>query len=1102
MNEKLHKALGIFLEAMRPFVVGVLQRNFPSEQWEGVFFARLSPDKQRTWNQGVAQLRETGGSTIGLIDYNNLNSFALSFKEQLQREVGNRDNVNSFINCLGELKTVRNTCQHFQPVDADDEERAFSNMKRVARMLEMGELYDEIDSIVRVQPRPAVVSQPVAETAQTTSFVDNVAFVDNDGPLVAWFNNVKPQFDIRNNVLDESIFAANLGEVANGTGPEVYSNYALFFEKTFITDGLRDIANRVVKALNGEESENRVISLQTGFGGGKTHSLISLFHIVKNAARIADLEACQGLFHNGVRPNFDAARVAVFTNNTVDVAQGHAIESDGIIINTLWGEIAYQLGGIEAYRKIEENDKQRIAPTAPLLKEILANSVPSLILIDELADYCSKANSKRVGASTLYNQTLSFIQTLTETVATTPKCVLIATLPASATEVATSAIGQEILDSLHHRVVRVGTNIKPVDDEEIFEVVRRRLFEYVIDESAIDAVANKYKKMYYDRRTDLPDNVGTAFYANKIKKSYPFHPELIDMFRLRWGSDHRFQRTRGVLRLLASIVQDLWRRRANLAGSQALIHSSDLMLENLSTITGTITNLMGSNWESVMHADVMGTSSNSYKIDNEEPGSRMSQYHLTQGIATTLLMSSIGTHNKGLTIKELKLCVLRPSSFNHNDVNGALSKLEQVAHYLYASNMGERKFWFESKANINILINQAKNEITPAERNVEIINRLNSACSGINKVKVLVNPSNDVPEQKLLTMVIFSPDVAIPNDNSVSSSIKRKVEEIALKKGSSDRIYRNTIFYLACSEMGRAELFTKLQDYLACVKIENEYSSQLERDQKDEIAARKRIATREVDNALLHAFNKVLKHQAMGGIEVYELKEYASDFATQINSNLIKELQDEEWLLSRIGRNILNKNNLLPTEDNPIKVVDIYNAFLRFDDKPMIVGASAVSETMIKFCVDGFYNVGVKDGSNYSRIYVREQIPFFDVTDESYWLLDKNVLPAPTPAPGMPVPNPGTPTPTPGRETPEENPVPSPTSVTYQSVTISGRVPMENWSQIFSSFIQTMRNNNLQIEVKIKAKNNPMNPLTDNSAIIKSVKESASQLGLTFETEE
>ena len=114
------------------------------------------------------------------------------------------------------------------------------------------------------------------------------------------------------------------------------------------------------------------------------------------------------------------------------------------------------------------------------------------------------------------------------------------------------------------------------------------------------------------------------------------------MFRLRWGSDSRFQRTRGVLRLLASIVQDQWKNRKNATGSQALIHTTDVNLEHLGSLTGTITTLMGSQWETVMLADVYGASSNARKIDSQDPESNIGHYHLAQGIATTLLMASVG----------------------------------------------------------------------------------------------------------------------------------------------------------------------------------------------------------------------------------------------------------------------------------------------------------------------------------------------------------------------------------------------------------------------------------------------------------------------------
>ena len=688
-------------------------------------------------------------------------------------------------------------------------------------------------------------------------------------------------------------------------------------------------------------------------------------------------------------------------------------------------------------------------------------------------------------------------------------------MPASATEVADSQIGQTVLDSLQTRIVRIGSSVKPVDDEEIFEVVRRRLFEQINDTAVVDLVAKRYKDMFHNRYRDLPEYCDKMEYANKIKKSYPFHPELIEMFRQRWGSDSRFQRTRGVLRLLASIVQDLWKRRDSLVGSQALIHTSDVNLENLGSLTGTITNLMGSNWETVMLADVYGTSSNARKIDDADPTSNIGMYHMTQGIATTLLMASVGAkQNKGLDIKQLKLCVLRPKAFNHNDIDGALNKLEQVAHYLYSSKVGGATYWFESKANINILIAQAKAEVKKEDVEAEIVKKLKASANFIHELNVLVCPSSDVPEQKQLTLVILHPRLAMPTGGSTSYSLTQAVKEIATKRGNSDRVMRNTIFYLACSEAGRGALSDKLKDYLACNKIITEYSGRLERDQNTEVQNRKREYERGVDEALIRAYSIVIKYSARDGIDSYELKNYAADFSSQIRQNLMSEIIEEEWVIKSIGRNLLDRINMLPDVNRPIQVKELYETFLRFDDKPMITGPSAVAETVNRYCTNGVFNVAFGAPGRWSRITQNDTVPFLDVTSEDYWLVDTSVVPE-TPGGnsgagtgagagnGTGTGNTGTGTGTGGNTgTGEGGNQPTPETKTYKKVTISGQVPLENYAQLFTSFVQTLRNNNLKVEIKFTAKNTGANPLTENSATVKSVKESASQLGLNFEVEE
>ena len=1107
-REKLQRGLGLFLDAMRPYAVSVIQRECQEgTSWDVDFERRIDNERKRNnWQTQRMQLNNNGSSLTGLIDYSTLVTFVINYKDSVTKEVGNSQKSYSRLrSCLQELQDTRNNWAHFDTggLDEDEAERAFSNMIQVAKLLEMGELEEELKRIKGSGNYKPTPQQPADnKTTTTTSRAqDNTASVDYNGVLPAWFNSILPQYDIRNGQLDESIFAANIEEVASGTAPVVYQDIVSFFDRTYVTDGMRELIRRVVQALNGKESQNRVISLQTGFGGGKTHSLISLYHVVSDSRTFRDMAAASSILDAGDMPQFDHARVAVFTQNTVSVVDGHQVD-EGIVTHTLWGELAWQLGGREGYERVRRADEQRIAPTANDIKSVIEGATPALILIDELADYCAKASGLVVGGGTLFTQTNSFIQTLTEVVASIPKTVLICTLPASAREVASSEIGQEILSALETRVVRVGSSVKPVDDEEIFEVVRRRLFDKMEKPEVIEQVARKYKDMYHNRRDALPIEADRVAYVERIKKAYPFHPELIDLFRVRWGSDSRFQRTRGVLRLLASIVKDLWLRRSTLVGTQALIQTSDVQLENLPTLQSTITSLMGPQWDSVMHADVFGTISNAYKLDEHNVGNNIGQYHLATAVTTTVLLASIGASSqKGQSLKQLKLCLLKPDAFQHIDIDSTVNQLENIVHYMYRSSIGgEQSYWFQSKPNINILINQAKGDVKEDEVNAEILKMIKQAVVNLGQVKVLVDPTGDVPEQKQLTFVVLHPQYTVAAGGNVSRSAQQVIKQIAQQRGSTQRVYRNTMLFLICSEAGRTALSMKLREFLACEKIINEYSSQLDAEQRKDVAERKRLGSDAAKEQLIHAYNTVVKCER-DVLRTQEISTFTSEFVTQITVNTLKELHDNSIVLRRIGLNIISRNGLMPTIEKPVKVNELYEAFLRFDDKPMILNVDAVKDTVNRYCEEGMWNVGTGEPEHFSRIYHNETIPFLNPQEDGYWLLDPSVMPKPVGGGAGPSPEPGPTPPTPTPE-PGHGPEPTPATKTYKRVTISGSVPIENYSQLFSSFVNTLKNNNLKIEVKFTANNDPTNPLTDNSPVVKSVKESASQLGLCFDVEE
>lgn len=1096
MNENLYKACGFFIEAMRLFEVSFIQSVCGSKKWDEEYFDRLKGAQQVAW-RNREQMLDPGTNRMVLIDFDNLKAFVLGFKKELvDKGVLNPADASSMATWVEELHQTRNRLSHHNPIDDDEVSNAFYRMKKIAELLKMTELVAELDKIKGAKAAPVLTAVPAAAAPQPivppTVDIDTVA---DEAPIPAWFNTVTPHYDIRNGSLDESVFAANLNEVALGTGQEVYVNPTMFFEKTYITVGLRDIANRVITALNGEDTENRVISLQTGFGGGKTHSLISLYHIAKAGKDMLSSSYAAHILNSGVTPKYDNAKVAVFTNNTTDVAQGHILE-DGTRISTLWGELAYQLCGMEGYRMLKDNDEKKIAPTADLFKKLLRECSPALLLIDELADYCTKAAAVKVGASTLSDQTIAFMQALTEAVSSVPKVVLITTLPASDTEVAGSAVGTKILSALEARVVRVGTSIKPVGDDEIFEVIRRRLFESIGDPIAIETVVQRYRKYYNKRGSELPQFVNNGTYPDLIRKSYPFHPEVINMFHHRWAQDSRFQRTRGVLRLLASIVKDLWDNRSTLTGSNGLIHTSDINLGHLQTLSSSITSLKGVHWDTVISADVTGTSSNSYRVDNADVTSDLYKYKITQGVATTVLLASIGgMRNGGLTMKELKLCMLRPASFNHSYIDNAVGKLEQVAHYLYSSSIQEKKLWFEARPNVNILLNQAKADVRKPAIDTEINNRLSSAASHLsNFSKILINPTPELQEIKNLTLAILSTDFA--TTAQLSNGALNRIKSISTLKGTSPRVYRNTLVFLLCTDHGLTILTDKVKDYLACRTILESSGTSLDPDQRTDLQTRSTANSKEIETALVNAYTCAVKYSAHDGATVCNIHPSASTFSSYLADDVFNALVDEEWILKVIGRGPLSDAGLYPTADKPVKVKEIYEAFLRYDDKPKITGPHAVEDCVAKYCKEGGFNVAYGQPGAWTDIKVKEHV-FVNVEEDDVWIVDKNtVMPKPEKPEGPAAPGPATPGPeVPGPDVP-------PAVKTFKRITVSGSVAVDQWNDLYSSFVQTLRDNGLRVEVKFTATSNNALPLTENSQIYKSVKESASQLGLNLTEEE
>ena len=1091
ITDNMYKALGLFIEALRPYIVSVMQEKHGGE-WEQFYIETLYDNQRTFWHQQ----RDSGQSAESLIDYQNIKGFAIQYRDVLEQDFGN--NAKHLPTWFDEIKGLRNKCAHHQDITKTEASRAYTNMILIAEKTGMTDLKEALEELKDDKKKKETKKVDTEEPKKT--------YKPGDG-LVPWFKQVTPHLDIKQGRLDESVFAANLSEVSLGSGREIYQNPALFFEKTYFTAGLKTVAKRVIQGLNGnEDAENRVISLQTGFGGGKTHTLISLFHVANWGQKAKDSQHVKDLLEYTGDPKFDKANVAVFTHQTNDPVQGRVAE-DGTKLHTLWGEIAWQLGGKEAYEIVKANDEQKVAPKGDLLKRVLQKVKPGLILVDELADYCVSASAVKVGDSNLSDQTVSFMQILSETIAETDKIVGVITLPASEHEVGSSAEAKSILNTLENRLSRVGADTKPVADDEIFEVVRRRLFEDVGDEETIDQTVSAYMQMYEELWLELPPEARKGEYRKKLKASYPFHPELIDMFRVRWASYSDFQRTRGVLRLLGSIVSDLWKRRNSLPGDHALIHSSDVEFTNLDALTGQVTKLHGNGYEAVITADVSGPSSNAFKIDDEK--TEFGDYRLTQGICATVMLGTFGRSgsNKGVSVKEIKLNVLRPNSFNHNNVNGSLDALESTAHYLYYSSTGsdEKYYWFQVQPNINILINQTRKEFSRDDVDSEILSKLKQHEQGITAFKILIDPDQDIPEQKKPTLIILSPKY-LKENGDYNKKTKAYIEKIATKKGNSDRIYKNTLLFLVGNELGYSQLRDTLQEYLACERVREEYKGQLETDQKEDLKKRLSESSKKIETNLVNTYANIVKYSAKEGLKSLKVKIFKDRIDYQVNSSVRDYLIEEEWLIEGVGLNLLKKHNLFPSKEKPVQVKKAFEAFLRFDDKPLIVNIEAFRNSVLRYCQNGAFAIAAGDENEFTNVWLKETPDFFDVEDETYWLADPseyNKYKKTEPEEGFGVDSaeggngvksdPEVITGSKDDSTEEAQRV-------IQKLKISGHVSLIDMSDVLS-FARALRDNRIRINIEIEAETTEANPLTEKSKQYTIAKESAKQLGLKFEEE-
>lgn len=736
-----------------------------------------------------------------------------------------------------------------------------------------------------------------------------------------WIDVVTPHRDIRDGRLDESVFAADLSDVVADRGPLEYRDAVTFFRKTYPTQGLVNLAAAVLGRLAGTGRGEAVIQIQTPFGGGKTHSLIALYHVVKHGSQVATSEAVAEILRPAGLSAVPAASVAVFVGTAADPLKG----------KTPWGELAHQLGN---YALLKEHDQRRRAPGKDLLHALLG-AQPTLILMDEVAEYAVKAKDFR-------DQVVAFYHELTEAVKVLPQCVLVVTLPSSAPY---GEEGERALHELQQVFKRVETIKTPVEGEEVYEVIRRRLFEDVGDPNAVRRTADEFFELYQRVGDDLPREVRETAYRDRMRKAYPFHPELIDVLFERWSTFPDFQRTRGVLRLLAQLVSDLYKAQH----PAPLILPAHLVLTN-SAIRGEFLRHIGNEYQGVIAGDIAGPTAKAEQIDREM-GSEYARFGVASGVARAIFFASFsGSEKRGVGIQRLRLATLQPG-LPPAVIGDALRRLEEELWFLHVEGGA---YSFSSQPNLNRIIVEKEEAVKPEQITEEIRARLEKLARSDMRVLLWPQTSHDVPDTRELKLAVLS--LEHTRRVSVTEAFARELLE---KCGLTFRSYRNTLVLLAADDGELAGVRQKVKRFLALRAIRDDKAlmRQLSEENKKTLDSKLKDAEGGIGHALLSAYRHLAKADE-GGLRWMDLGLPTVGAKPSLTARVLEYLRTEDMLLTKISPRHIVEKTLRPDEQEK-SVEEIYEAFLKYPNLPMLESRQVLLEAISRGVEEGSFGVRI-----------------------------------------------------------------------------------------------------------------------------------------------
>jgi predicted AAA+ superfamily ATPase len=807
-HERVGKALDLLKEGLRPFV----EREMKAQH------------AQLWFEQVKASVRETQSNLFGTETEPRWDVAVLLGVMWNQWQIVFRKTLGQAERSLvSELRDVRNKWAHQNPFSGDDAYRALDSVSRLLTAVSASQA-DDVEKMKMELLRVRFDEQVRTEKRKS---VGTAIESQASSGLTPWREVVSPHKDVASGRYQQAEFAADLWQVHIGEGSDEYRKPDEFFRRTYLTDSLKKMLVGAVQRLGGTGGDP-VVQLQTNFGGGKTHSMLALYHLVSGTAPNELLGVDAVLKEAGVSKLPGVKRVVLVGNR---ISPGNpVVKSDGTVVRTLWGELAWQLGyaagGVKeakkAFKRIQADDERATSP-GDVFRELFIEYGPCLILIDEWVAYARQLHDQSDLPGGGFETQFTFAQVLTESAKLAKNCLLVISLPASDTDGSphTQADnvevggqrGREALDRLRNVVGRVESSWRPASAEEGFEIVRRRLFEPLVEKAqyvARDTVAKAFFDLYSTQAAEFPPECRDSDYEKRLKAAYPIHPEIFDRLYTDWSTLVKFQRTRGVLRLMAAVIHSLWEK----GDRNPLILPSNIPIDD-PRVQFELTRYLSDNWVPVIEKDVDGPSALPLRLDGEVPN--LGKYAACRRVARTIYLGSAPTAtaaNLGIEDRRVKLgCVMpgeSPAVFGD-----ALRRLSSAATFLYHDGA---RYWYSTQPTVTKLAEDRAEQLKrdPDKVVQELDGRLRTdlrKTGDFNRVHPLPQSGQDVPDDLDARLVVLGLDH--PYSKQPGNAAEVTAKAILETRGNIPRLFRNTLVFLAVDQTRLQDLDEAVRRYLA-----------------------------------------------------------------------------------------------------------------------------------------------------------------------------------------------------------------------------------------------------------------------------------------------